>query len=68
MSMMKTFGDNSGMYSFMLQNISVSVAGLSREELFTLGKRGPYYRFLNFPVELSRPLDELLAESGNNKT
>jgi hypothetical protein len=35
-----------------LQNVSVST-DMGREELFELGRRGPYYRFVNFPVEVT---------------
>jgi hypothetical protein len=41
-----------GDYSSHLQNLSVSV-DLGREELFELGRKGPYFRFVNFPIEVT---------------
>jgi len=38
-------------YASMLQNIKVS-ADLGRKELFELPRRGPYHRYVNFPVEV----------------
>lgn len=41
-----------GDYSSHLQNLSVSV-DLGREELLELGRKGPYFRFVNFPVQVT---------------
>jgi hypothetical protein len=38
-------------YSSMLQPIKIST-NLGRKELFELGKRGPYHRYINFPDEV----------------
>jgi hypothetical protein len=34
---------------------------LNREELFELGRRAPYYRYVNFPVEGTALLRQLLS-------
>jgi hypothetical protein len=39
-------------YGSHLQSISIS-SDFNREELFELGRRGPYYRYINFPVEVT---------------
>ena len=41
-----------GEYGAHLQNVSIST-DMGREELFELGRRGPYFRFVNFPVEVT---------------
>lgn len=40
-----------GDYGAHIQSIRVSV-NLGRENLFELGRRGPYHRFVNFPTEV----------------
>ena len=39
-------------YGAHIQSIQVS-ADLGRTELFELGKRGPYHRYLDFPIEIT---------------
>jgi len=39
-------------YAAHIQSIQVS-ADLGRTELFELGKRGPYHRYLDFPIEVT---------------
>jgi hypothetical protein len=39
-------------YGAHLQSISINV-DFNREELFELGRRGPYFRFINYPVEVT---------------
>lgn len=39
-------------YGAHLGSITIST-DLNREELFELGRKGPYYRFVNFPVEVT---------------
>ena len=46
-----------------IQNISVSV-DLGREEIFELGKRLPFTRYINFPVEVSTEI-EVISASGD---
>lgn len=41
-----------GLYSSQIQSIKISCP-LSREEIFELGRKGPYHKFINFPVEIS---------------
>lgn len=38
-------------YSAHIQNIKVST-NLGREEIFELGRKGPYCRLVNFPVKV----------------
>lgn len=46
-----------------IQNISVSV-DLGREEIFELGKRLPFTRYINFPVEVNTEF-EIISASGD---
>lgn len=46
-----------------VQNISVSV-DLGREEIFELGKRLPFTRYINFPVEVNTEI-EVISASGD---
>lgn len=39
-------------YPVHLQSISIST-DFGREEMFELGRKGPYYKFANFPVEVT---------------
>lgn len=50
-------------YKARIQNITTSV-DLGREELFQLGKKAPYHRYVNFPVEVSTEITAL-AISGD---
>jgi len=45
-----------GFYDSVIQNITCST-DLGREELFQLGKRTPYHRFVNFPVEVTTDIE-----------
>lgn len=46
-----------------IQNVSVSM-NLGRESIFNLGQRTPYYRYINFPVEITCEI-EVIATSGD---
>lgn len=46
----------SGVYSASIQSVKVS-ANLGREQLLELGRRGPYFRYVNFPVEVSTTIE-----------
>jgi hypothetical protein len=48
-----------GPYSSMLQNLSVSV-DLGREEINELGRRGNYFKFVEFPLEITEPIIDLV--------
>lgn len=52
-----------GVYGAHLQNITIS-ADLGRDQLFELGRKGPYYRFVNFPVEVTTDIS-MIALSGD---
>lgn len=44
--------DTGGNFGAHIQDISVST-NLGREALYELGRRAPYYRYINFPVEVT---------------
>jgi hypothetical protein len=50
-------------YNAHIQNVRVSV-NLGREELHELGRKGPYWRYVNFPVEIRTDI-EILATRGD---
>ena len=50
-----------GVYAAHVQNLSVSV-DLGREALYELGTRAPYFRYVNFPVEVSTEIEVTSAE------
>jgi hypothetical protein len=43
-------------YGTMVQDIKINV-DLGREEIFELGRHGPYRRFVDFPVEITEDLN-----------
>jgi hypothetical protein len=47
-----------------IQNISIS-ANIGRTELFEQGRRGPYFRFGNFPVEVTCSIEVTANEFGD---
>lgn len=51
-----TNNEVSGCYSAAIQSIKVS-ANLGRESLLELGRKGPYFRYVNFPVEVSTTIE-----------
>lgn len=53
--------ESEGSYMAHLQTITVST-DLGREELFELGRRGPYHRFVSFPVEVTCVIDTTSSE------
>lgn len=55
--------DSEGNYSAHLQTITIST-DLGREELFELGHRSPYHRFVTFPTEVTCAI-EVTASSGD---
>jgi hypothetical protein len=50
-------------FSAHMQSVKVS-ANLGRNPLYELGKKGPYFRFVQFPVEVRTDI-ELLTQSGD---
>lgn len=48
-------------YLAHLQTITIST-DLGREELFELGRRGPYHRFVSFPTEVTCVIDTTSSE------
>lgn len=53
-----------GAFAARVQSIRVS-ANLGRDQLFQLGKRSPYYRYVNFPVSVTTEI-ELISSAGDN--
>lgn len=52
-----------GCFNVSFQSAKVS-ANLGREDLLELGRRGPYFRYVNFPVEVSTSM-EIIAKIGD---
>ncbi|MCK5610679.1 hypothetical protein KAR91_52890 [Candidatus Pacearchaeota archaeon] len=50
-----------GSYSAHLQTVTATT-DLGREELFELGRRGPYHRFVSFPTEVTCTIDTTSSE------
>ena len=53
--------DSSGLSKVVLQSINVN-ANLGRDEILELGKKGPYFRFISFPVEVTCEIGILSRE------
>lgn len=53
-----------GTYAAHIQSIRVAT-NLGREQLFELGKRGPYHRYVNFPIQVTTTI-EYMNQSGDN--
>ncbi len=50
-----------GIYTAHIQTVTVST-DLGREELFELGRRGPYHRFVSFPTEVTCSIETITTE------
>jgi hypothetical protein len=50
-----------GVYQAHIQNLSVNV-DLGREALYELGTRAPYFRYVNFPVEVTTEIEITSSE------
>jgi hypothetical protein len=50
-----------GSYGAHIQTVTIS-SDLGRDELFELGRRGPYHRFVTFPVEVTCAIDTTSSE------
>lgn len=48
-----------------IQSIKVST-NLGRDQLFELGRRGPYHRYVTFPVEVKTDIETNASEKGDN--
>lgn len=51
-------------YQSHIQNVTVNVS-LGRTELFELGRRGPYYRYAEFPTEVTCTVEVTADENGS---
>jgi hypothetical protein len=48
--------DTAGVFAAHIQDVTVTV-NLGREDLLELGRRKPYYRFVNFPVQVETTIN-----------
>ncbi len=55
---------NSGLYNSMIQSFPISV-DLLREEVWELGRKGPYFKWIDFPVEITEEI-KVLNDCKNN--
>ena len=55
-----------GQFAAHIQNVTVAVS-LGRTDLFELGRRGPYFRYANFPTEVTTSIEITASESGDTK-
>ena len=53
-----------GQFAAHIQNVTISV-NLGREELLELGRRGPYFRYAQFPTEVTCSIDVTANEDGD---
>ncbi len=58
-------GDANGYRSCAVQNVSVNV-NLGRDAIYELGHKGPYFRYVNFPVEVGCEI-EIISKSGDTQ-
>jgi len=55
--------ETSSIFAASVQSVKVS-ANLGRDQLFELGRKGPYFRYVNFPVEVTTAI-EIIAKDGD---
>lgn len=53
--------ESAGTFGAHIQTVTIST-DLGREELFELGRRGPYHRFVSFPIEVTCAIDITSSE------
>ena len=53
-----------GVFAAHLQNVNISV-NLSRTDLFELGSKGPYFRYAEFPTEVTCSIELTATEDGD---
>ncbi len=56
---------NDGSLAAHIGSVNVST-NLGRTELFELGRRGPYFRYANFPTEVTCSIEVIGSEYGDN--
>ncbi len=59
--------DASQQFLCHIQNVNIA-CNFGREELFELGRRGPYYRFANFPTDVTCSIELTTNEYGENRS
>lgn len=50
-----------GVYGAHIQRVTVQ-CNLGRTDLFELGRRGPYYRYVNFPIEVTSAIETTTSD------
>jgi hypothetical protein len=53
--------ENENLYASMLQKINIS-KDLTRQEIFELGRRAPYCKVVEFPIEVTKEIKLLEPE------
>jgi len=53
--------ETDGVFNAHIQTVNIAV-NLGRKDLFELGRRGPYHRFVTFPVEVTCAIDLTTSE------
>jgi len=54
---------SSGDCGAMIQNLDIDIPpDFSRERMSELGRRGPYFRFVDFPVEVTEEIKLIINE------
>lgn len=54
-----------GVYAAHIQNVTVNTS-LGRSDLFELGSRSPYFRYAEFPTEVTTTIEITATEDGDN--
>lgn len=56
---------SNGEYGAHIGNVTIST-NLGRTDLFEQGRRGPYFRYANFPTEVTTSIEVVASERGDN--
>jgi hypothetical protein len=56
---------NGTAYSAHIQNVTIAT-DLGREDMYELGRKIEYYRFVNFPVKVTTTIEYMANEGGDN--
>lgn len=57
--------DANGVFSAHIQNVTISTS-LARTDLFELGSKGPYFRYAEFPTEVTCAIEITATEEGDS--
>lgn len=58
------YADSDGNFPASLQQVKIS-ANLGRESMFELGHKGPYHRYVSFPVEVRTDIEIMAKDQGD---